>query len=579
MIKEYALGITNRHHFKDSSDVTKMDISSTDVYMSLWDYDEYVIEYYKEHNTLAGFDGIIYMPDEFILDIDGDSPAKAKNKTIALTFILDDLNIPYQAYFSGRGFHLHIPSNAFRWKPSKDLHLKVRDSLRNKGIFEYADMAVIDKTRLIRVPNTRNTKSNLWKIPLTKSELEGDEKIVLGLAYHSRNKFSYVEMECEPAFDVLKRQGLVVKKVTSNLGRDPDPVHYTCIQKMMKGVNRGSRHMVALRIAAHLRLRYSEKIVRMIMEDWRSNVDNLDSPFTKEEMNKIVENCYTGHQGDGYNYGCMDAIKDEFCDTTCFMYKSKKSSQSLMSATDMEKVLIDFYIKNTQPLDVGGLYNRNFPVYPGELVIVQGPPKSMKTMLLMNWLNAFKKRSYMMELEMSPRQIWQRFVMIEKGWNEDQLRDHYKQLRNGIDKGFEWLTVDYNSCYPFEIQKRISMLPQKPEVIVIDHIGLLRSRMRDNNMKVEEASQSLLELAVQNDIIVFAVSEITKQAFHEGLNLASAKGSFRVAYNANKVISINPYFDAKNKNLLKVLHVESTANREKEILDVKLNIDGVRIHE
>ena len=579
MIKEYALGITNRHHFKDSSDMSKWESMSKDIYMSLWDYDEYVIEYFNDNNTLSGFDGIIYMPDEFILDIDGDTPDKARDKTIALTFILDDLNIPYQPYFSGRGFHLHIPSNAFRWKPSKDLHLRVRDELRNKGIFEYADMSVIDKTRLIRVPNTLNTKSNLWKVPLSKSELTGKEEEILKIASLPRHKFSYIEMECEPAFNVLQRQKSSKQEVVSSLGRDPDPVHYTCIQKMLKGVNMGSRHMVALRIAAHLRLRYPERIVRIIMEDWRISVDKADVPFTKEEMARIVESCYTGHQGDGYNYGCMDTVKDKFCDSTCFMYKSKKSSSSLMSATDMEKVLIDFYSKNTQPLNIGGLYNRNFPVYPGELVIVQGPPKSMKTMLLMNWLNSFKKRSYMMELEMSPRQIWQRFVMIEKSWDEDQLREHYKQLRNGIDKGFEWLTVDYNSCYPFEIQKRIAMLPQKPDVVVIDHIGLLRSRMRDNNMKVEEASQFLLELAVQNDIIVFAVSEISKQAFHEGLNLASAKGSFRVAYNANKVISINPYFDAKNKNLLKVLHVESTANREKEILDVKLNIDGVKIHE
>ena len=579
MIKEYALSIVNRHHFRDSSDRSKWENISSDTYMSLWDYDEYVVEYFKKYSTLSGFDGIIYMPDEFILDIDGETPVKAQNKTIALTFLLDDLNIPYQPYFSGRGFHLNIPSNAFRWKPTIDLHLKVRDSLRNKGIFEYADMSVIDKTRLIRVPNTMNTKSKLWKIPITKSELTGKEDAILNLASVSRPKFNYIELECEPAFDVLKRQELSVKKVTSSLGRDPDPVHYTCIQKMLKGTNIGSRHMVALRIASHLRSRYPEKVVQIIMENWRSNVDTQNSPFIKEEMDKIVESCYTGHQGDGYNYGCMDSIKDKYCDTTCFMYKSKKSSQSLMSATDMEKVLIDFYTKNTQPLNVGGLYNRNFPIYPGELVIVQGPPKSMKTMLLMNWLNAFKKRSYMMELEMSPRQIWQRFVMIEKGWDEDQLREHYKQLRNGIDKGFEWLTVDYNSCYPFEIQKRISMLPQKPDVVVIDHIGLLRSRMRDNNMKVEEASQFLLELAVQNDIIVFAVSEITKQAFHEGLNLASAKGSFRVAYNANKVISINPYFDAKNKNHLKLLHIESTANREKELLDVKLNINGVRISE
>lgn len=176
---------------------------------------------------------------------------------------------------------------------------------------------------------------------------------------------------------------------------------------------------------------------------------------------------------------------------------------------------------------------------------------------------------------MSPRQIWSRFVQIQQGWNEEQLIEHYKTMRNGIAKDFDWLIMDYSSCYPQELQKRISMLPEKPEIVVVDHMGLLRSKKQDNNMKVEEASQALMELAVQNNIIVFAVSEITKTAFHEGMNLASSKGSFRIAYNANKVLSLNPIkgFDGK----IQQLHIKSEANREKETLNVKLWVNGVKI--
>ena len=94
-------------------------------------------------------------------------------------------------------------------------------------------------------------------------------------------------------------------------------------------------------------------------------------------------------------------------------------------------------------------------------------------------------------------------------------------------------------------------------------------------MKVEEASQGLMELAVQNNIIVFAVSEITKQAFHEGMNMASAKGSFRIAYNANKLISVNPIKGADGQ--ITQLHVKSEANRERETLNVKLWVEDVRI--
>ena len=176
---------------------------------------------------------------------------------------------------------------------------------------------------------------------------------------------------------------------------------------------------------------------------------------------------------------------------------------------------------------------------------------------------------------MSPRQIWSRFVMIERGWKEEEIAQHYQSMRNGIVTDFSWLTVDYGSCHPAELQKRITMLPVKPEIVVVDHMGLLKSQQRDNNMNVEEASQGLMELAIQNNLIVFAVSEITKQAFHEGMNMASAKGSFRIAYNANKLISVNPIKDTEGQ--ITQLHVKSEANREREILNVKLWVEDVRI--
>ena len=157
------------------------------------------------------------------------------------------------------------------------------------------------------------------------------------------------------------------------------------------------------------------------------------------------------------------------------------------------------------------------------------------------------------------------------------MKKTYSKNINGVDADFSWLTVDYNSCYPYEIEKRITMLPQRPEIVVVDHLGLLRSRMRDNNMKVEEASQCLTELAVQYDLIVFVISEITKSAFHEGMNVASSKGSFRVAYNVNKVLSLEPLYDVQGSNRIKALKLESTANREKEILNVSLALDGVRL--
>ena len=576
MIKEYAFGLANRHHFGDVSELENWAGMAQDTFMSLWDYDGHVIDYVKDKKTLSSYDGILYMPDEFILDVDGQNPENAKQKAIGLTILLDDLCIPYQPYFSGTVFHLGIPGQAFRWKPCPDLHLKVKDELMSKGIYEYADSSVSDKTRLIRVVNTLNSKSKLWKIPLSKAELNGSVDKIQELAAGKRHTYEWITLECEPVFDVLNRKTKANDKEfeTVTLGRNPDPVWYPCIQKMMDGSPQGSRHQIALRIAAHLRWRYPEHTVRIIMEDWRQRVDVKSHPFSKNEMDKIVTDCYEGHNGNGYNYGCSDVWMDKNCQSTCRLYKSKVS-QNTMDAQAMEKELVEFLTKDHNPVNIGAAYGGDYPVYPGEVVIIQAPPKSMKTMLLQNWVNTFKRNTYFLEMEMSPRQMWMRFVMINNKWNEEQLKEYYSQYSNGISKDFDWLTVDYSSCFAHELQKRILMLPQKPEIVVVDHMGLFKSKRTDNNMKVEEVSQSLMELAIHNNIIVFAVSEITKSAYAEGMNIASAKGSFRIAYNANKVISVTPFKDGDN--LIQALKVESTANREKENLNVQLNVKGAII--
>ena len=343
---------------------------------------------------------------------------------------------------------------------------------------------------------------------------------------------------------------------------------------MLQGTSFGNRHAVALRIAAWIRWRYPEHTVRLIMEDWRQRVSSDDHPFRETEMDRIVTDCYKGHGGNGYRYGCMDTIMDSFCKSTCKIYKSKKST-SLMSAEQMETNLIDFYRSDLKPIDIGKQYGVEFPIYPGELVVIQAPPKSMKTMLLQNWVNHLKRPTYFLEMEMSARQIWQRFIQIEKGWTKDEIKEYYATSINGISDSFKWLYVDYASCMALELEKKVNMLPIKPEIVVIDHMGLMQSKHKDLNLKMEEIAGALTEVAIRNNIVVFAISEITKTAMAEGMNIASSRGSFRIAYNASKVLSVSPKKDLENK--IYSLEIITTANREQEQLNLSLKVNNLKI--
>ena len=71
MIKEFAFGLSQRHYFQDAGNVDSWMNIDKDTYMSLYDYDDGVKDYFSKNKTLSGFDGLLYMPDEFLLDVDG----------------------------------------------------------------------------------------------------------------------------------------------------------------------------------------------------------------------------------------------------------------------------------------------------------------------------------------------------------------------------------------------------------------------------------------------------------------------------------------------------------------------------
>ena len=220
----------------------------------------------------------------------------------------------------------------------------------------------------------------------------------------------------------------------------------------------------------------------------------------------------------------------------------------------------------------------NFPIYPGELVVIQAEPKAMKTMLIHNWIIAFKKQTYFLEMEMSPRQMYMRHRMIKEGLSYEEVEE---DLKSGKRSGYtdSWLMIDYKTCHPFEISKRLDVMTEKPEIVVIDHIGLMESNNKDMNGKMEEIMAALREIAIRNNIIVFAISEMTKESMNKRWGvpaIAAARGSARIAYTANKLLSIVP--TKNDKGLIEFIKLESIANREKEGINVILEPDNCRIN-
>ena len=124
MIREFAFGLSNRHHFFPSDDSVKWENVAKDTFLSLYGYDDSVIKFFEEKKTLSGFDGDIYLPKEFILDVDGVEIEEAQNKTIRLVNILEGLKVPTK-YLVSPFFLMKVTENCL--SPTNHLIVFVKD--------------------------------------------------------------------------------------------------------------------------------------------------------------------------------------------------------------------------------------------------------------------------------------------------------------------------------------------------------------------------------------------------------------------------------------------------------------------
>lgn len=585
MIREVAFGLNNRHYWTDN--IREHEYKATDTFSSLWEYDDEIREYVEYNRTLQGWDGVLYMPDELILDIDGTTPDNARQKTIAFHLMLDDeWKCPHQIYFSGTGFHVGIPDKCFKWQPDKNLHKKVKKLLGDLNFYDYCDPMVASKTQLIRINNTRNGKSGLWKIPLTVGELHESIEYIQDLAKKPRRDFNYLEVDdIEPIFDVdsvMVYSKFKSEPLPASKERVPDPMYYPCIQTMLTDAPEGKRHAYALRIASHMRWRYPEYLVKTIMYEWLDEIANIGdrAEFTREEMDKIVEGMYMANGGRGYRYGCHDPIMDANCNSICKLFKAK-TNDTMLSAHDMEHEFMQFVTGKHNPVDLGKQYGDTFPIYPGEFVILQAPPKSMKTTLVQNWMYHLKRKTYFLETEMSPRQIYQTFLMIESGKGKEHIYKNYAEYEGFSEYLSEWLTMEFGTTYADELVKKVGELPEKPDIVVIDHLHKLKSRKfaSSGEMSLPEISEHLLSIAQRYNIIVIAIAEIDKVSIREGQHGASIKGGVSAIYDANKVLKIENVSRDMETGLIRTLDVKTLYNREEEQFNYRFTIENKRISE
>ena len=175
---EYVVGgLQNRNRIFGKQDF-RLDSVRVDCFRSLFLFDENLKGWVERTDSVSGYGGK-HTADMLVFDFDCDDLDAVRPEVVKFSRYLEtefELPLDYiRLAFSGaKGFHVSMPMEAVGdvtpatnfWQVYRAMCHDLADG------FKYVDFKIYEPRRLFRILNTINSKSELYKIPLTLDELD-----------------------------------------------------------------------------------------------------------------------------------------------------------------------------------------------------------------------------------------------------------------------------------------------------------------------------------------------------------------------------------------------------------------------
>lgn len=305
--------------------------NNIDVYCTNYLYDN------KDQNN-SNLIGPLYIDLDNDIN-DDESYNKVKEDTLfAINYLNTFLYIPKEyinIYFSGnKGFHIIVSHITLGVEPCKNLNKKYKalaNEIKNNTLNKTVDTRIYDKKRLIRLPHSINSKTGLYKVPITEEMLRTFEyKDMIEYAKYDRT-IEYVEPKFikktnEEFINIIKyiensnKNKYKNKRINTNI-INPNYEIPICIKYIYsKGVSKGSRNNTLVVVSSSLFQKgISLDEVIDLMTKW--NYEKFDEPLSEFEIINTVKSAYRMIES-GMKYGCS-SIKDMgYClKEKCKLYK------------------------------------------------------------------------------------------------------------------------------------------------------------------------------------------------------------------------------------------------------------------
>ena len=505
-----------------------------------------------------------YMTDYIILDID--SHDKLRPVVQKLNELIGEEK--YLPYFSGRGFHILFHSDMFGFEPSPSLPAVVKATI--KSLFPEADPSIYSKSAIYRLPHSINQKTGLYKIPLYKNEL-WDLDYIRSIAKQPRhNDFDYSSVNIVGDGRLSE---FIIESEPVSIRAAFEPVRIaTCIHTIY-GSNpiKGKRHVSVLVLASHFR-RHGIPFEATYNALWQWLQKNPDG-FPEEEFRSIVEKVYQV----GYTYSCNHPLLKQHCSPQCIYFKGKSLAREVLTVDDVhatfkDKINQDFTgrtLNFDELLDMSS----DARAYPGELVTLFGLPGAGKTAIAqllalgMDIKGNIESENQLpvlyISMEMSAELMYRRWAQMVLNMNKEQVLNYFKNIVNGKPLP-EMSNILLRVVSPSLTIIREEVKKYQPRLLVVDYIELLDIEAASERGRIKTITRFLKQLALNEDIIVLAISQVSRIYSRAGiLDLYAGKESSSIEADSDKVIGL---WGANNQKEKKI---EFFKNRDGDTLDVQ----------
>lgn len=300
---------------------TRLRFDNIDVFATVYQYD----------NTNQN-EARLYGPMYIDLDSSIESETEFKSLKNDLTRIVTYLELYYgidrkyiRFYFSGKkGFHLLLDAKLFNLAPRQDLNIIYKEIAKELSMITakpVVDLKIYDRKRLLRLSNSINGKTKLYKVPISYedierfslSEIKEYAKEKRYIEYETVHASLIAEKKINNIIEKLEKKKQPKKKKSITPVKDISKIKFApCILKIYnEGASEGARNMTTIILASSMFQKGLEyDLVYQIMYKWNEEKNNPS--LSESELKTTIDSAYQ-QINNGWRYGCSSINELGYC--------------------------------------------------------------------------------------------------------------------------------------------------------------------------------------------------------------------------------------------------------------------------